>query len=44
MDALEFVGELILGILEFVNEIRYDLANRNDRGRFKPDADKFVSR
>jgi hypothetical protein len=44
MDLLEFVGELIIGILDFISEIRYDLANRNDRGRFKPDSDKYVTR
>jgi hypothetical protein len=44
MDLLEFVGEMIIGILGFITEIRYDLRNRNDRGQFKRDSEKYVSR
>ena len=44
MDVLEFAGELIVGILDFIAEIRHDLRNRNDRGKFKLDSEKHVSR
>jgi len=44
MDLLEFVGEMIIGILGLVTEIRYDLRNRTDRGRFKRDSEKYVTR
>ena len=44
MEIIEFIGELVVGILGFIAEIRSDLRNRNDRGLFKPDSEKYVTR
>lgn len=44
MNFLEFSGELIAGILTLMSDIRYDLRNRNDRGKFKRDSEKHVTR
>ena len=42
MEIIEFVVELILGILEVGSEIADDLRNRNDRGKLKNPSDKYV--
>ncbi len=44
MRLLAFLFDVIVGLLGFDMSIREDLANRNDRGRFRPDSDKYVTR
>ena len=41
---LAFLIDLITGLFGFPTDMQGDLANRNDRGRFKPDSDKYVTR
>ena len=44
MTALALLVDVVLGLLGFDISVREDLANRNDRGRFKPDSEKHVTR
>jgi hypothetical protein len=44
MSVLVFLFDLIVGLLGFPISIAEDLANRNERGRFKRDSDKYVTR
>ena len=44
MGVLGFLIDVILGLLGFPISIRDDLANRNDRGQFKRDSEKYVTR
>jgi hypothetical protein len=42
--ALALLVDVVLGLLGFGISVREDLANRNGRGRFKPDSEKHVTR
>ena len=44
MRLLAMFFDIMLGLLGFDISIREDLANRNDRGRFKPDSGKYMTR
>lgn len=44
MRVLALIFDVVVGLLGFDISMREDLANRNDRGRFKLDSNKYVSR
>lgn len=44
MRFLAFLFDVIAALLGFDISIREDLDNRNDRGQFKPDSEKYVTR
>lgn len=44
MRFLASLVDLITGLLGFPAGIQEDLRNRNDRGRFKRDSEKYVAR
>jgi len=43
MKIFAFLADLVFGLLGFNISISEDLANRNDRGRFKRDSQKYVT-
>jgi hypothetical protein len=44
MRLLALFFDLVFGLVGFDISIREDLANRNDRGRFRRDSEKYVTR
>lgn len=44
MKLLAFIFDLITAILGNPTFLHEDFANRNDRGRFKRDSEKYVTR